>query len=76
MTSILNFGIFKSIYKGFPPAPPLHVLATEGFGYFLTNSISTRSVGGIAFPKSSSQFANSHFVDVYFLTLIEYEQNV
>lgn len=54
----------------------LCVLGAEGFGYLLANVISVGHVCGISLLKSPSQLVNGHFVDDFFLTLIEEEDNV
>jgi hypothetical protein len=71
-----TFGLFRSIRQGCPLAPALYVLAAEGFGYLLANSVSTGLVRGISLPDSPSQLVNGHFADDSFLTLIEDEENI
>lgn len=50
----LAFGLFRFIRYVFPLAPSAYVMATKGFGYFLTNAISIGWVRRIFLPKSPS----------------------
>lgn len=68
--------LFCSIRQGFPLAPMLCVLTTEGFGYLLAHSVSSGLLRGISFPESSSQLVNGHFTDDSFLTLLDDEENI
>lgn len=74
--NLRRLDIYRSIRQGFPLAPTLYVLTAEGFGYLLAHSVSSGLVCGISLPKSSSQLINGHFVDDYFLTLLEDEENI
>ena len=71
-----NFDLCKSIHHGCPLAPSLFLLVAEGFGYLFFITISWGLVYGIALLDSTMQLVNGHFVEDYFLTILEDEGNI